>query len=126
VDAFCRYRCTRNHDEHERSHDQCKHDHHDVLDKGHQIPNLHGAVVDADPSEPDDGDDGHVHDQHHHRHQESHDFIDFNGDIGQFTVGFLQAFFFFRLAVKCADDPDPRQIFTYDQVQAIQTFLDFL
>ena len=117
------YSCPGQEDEQHGHHQECHHNLHGILHKGHHIPNLDGSIGDLMGSNPNNGQRKAVHQQHHQRHHGHHHPGDEQAGICQIPVCDIEALAFCILFVKSPDHHHARKVFAGDQVQAIDQFL---
>ena len=111
--------CSREHNRHCSDHQEGHNDLHCILDKCHNITNLHGSVVYCMGTTVNNKYRYSVHDQHHNGHHKSHTSVDKQVCFCQIQVCLLEALFFMFLTAECTDNRNTCKDLTGYQIQSV-------
>ena len=123
INTFRRYICPRDNNRHHRNHQKRHDDLHRILDKCHQIADLHGATVNRIASTVNNQHGNAVHNDHHNRHHKGHASVDKQIRPCQILIGLLKALLLMLLRTEGTGDHDTGQLLSCDQIQTVDQLL---
>ena len=123
VNTECCDICSRKHNRHRCDHQEGHDNLHCILDKCHNIANLHSSVIYRISTTINNQNGNTIHNKHHRWHHKCHTAVDKQVCLCQSFVGFLETFFLMFLPAECTDNRNTGKNFSCHKVQLIDQCL---